>query len=148
MTDYRSRRIKAILIPADERMPIGDLEEHSIGEWLERANIRYMGFVNASSTMNLQFMIDDDGLSRQLAYNVRAHFLCQYPIEHPIVGNIIAVSQDYIDDGMDVVSLLDESAAWVKDPARADELASWRSKPVNREYIRYHRYEWPLPTQD
>jgi hypothetical protein len=145
MTDYRSRRIKAILVPADEHIEIGELQEKSIKEWLEVANIKWMAFLNASSTMNMRMMIDDDGHDRGLPWNPRAQFLCQYPIEHPIVGDVIMLSLAMVGDGMDAVDLVPEAAAWMKDAARAPEYWAWIRDPAIRGYAVRHRRNHPQP---
>jgi hypothetical protein len=143
MTDYRDRRIKAILVPSDEEIQIGELEEKSIREWLEVANITWLSFVNASSTMNMSMMIDDDGLSRGLPWNPRAHFLCGYPTEHPIVGDAIMLSLAHTGEGMDAVDLVPEAAKWLKDPARAEEYKTWLAQPAAQGYFYSHRFAYP-----
>jgi PAS domain-containing protein len=147
MTDYRDRRIKAILVPSDERIEIGELQEKSIREWLEIANIKFLAIVNASSDFNMSMIIDDDGHDRRLPWNPRAHFLCGYPTDHPIVGDAIMVSLDWVDDdGKDVVDLKEEGQAYLADKGkRGEEFAAWLAQPEGRWYFHEHRRRFPQP---
>jgi hypothetical protein len=146
MTDYRDRRIKAILIPSDERMEVGEPQERSIREWLEIANIKWLAVMNASSDFNMAMVIDDDGHDRQLPWNPRAHFLCGYPVDHPIVGDTIMVSLDWIDGGKDVVDLKQEALDYLTDKAaRGEEFRTWLSQPVARGYFHEYRLRFPQP---
>src|SRR5690348_2372250 len=103
MTDYRDRKVKGILVPHDEKIAIGEVEEKSIREWQETCSINWVHIVNAHSKLNLCMVVDDDGYSRQLPWNPRAQFLCGYPLTDPIVGSVFFASLDFVRDGMDLV---------------------------------------------
>ena len=146
MADYRDRRISGIMIPFDERVEIPGPEEHSIREWLEILDIKYFGTVNASSKFNMQGLIDDDGLDRRLPWNPRAHFITGYPVDHPIVGNMLMVSMEFTGEGHDVVSLKQEGIDWLGDKAaRGEEFSTWLRQPVAQGYFHEYRLRFPQP---
>jgi hypothetical protein len=145
MTDYRDRKVKGLLIPADERVEIGEPETRSIREWLKLANIQYMGFVNASSKISLQLVIDEDGLSRNLPWNPRAHYLTSYPVDHPIVGDGFMVSLAMVGMGMDMVDLTPEAHASLKDPTHRERFTTWLSQETAQGYFNQYRRRFPQP---
>lgn len=144
MTDYRDRVIRAVHIPSNEGVEIPPAEERTIGEWMKLANIEWLTFVNMSTTMNMVGMMDDDALRKGLPWNPRAHFLSGYPIDHPILGDWVAASLDWVDDGKDFVSIKPESEAWLLDKGkRGEEYSSWLSQPTARGYFHEYRLRFP-----
>lgn len=145
MTDYRDRKVKALFIPADERMAIGKPETKTIREWLEFANIKYMGFVNASSKIPLSLIIDEDGLQRGLPWNPRAHYLCGYPTDHPVVGNGLMVSMAMVDMGMDAVDLTPEAESVLAEAKQGEQFEAWLRQPMSQGYFHEYRLRFPQP---
>lgn len=148
MTDYRSRLIKAILVPSDEKVQIGKLEEDTIQNWLTRANFDWMGFVHGQlKELGVEFtmIIDDEGHDNRLPWNPRAQFLSGYPLDAPILGDALFVSRDWRDDGYDVVDLIEPAAKWIKNGMRASEFRYWLDAPENRDYNVEYRMKYPQP---
>lgn len=144
MADYRDRKVTGIMIPTNPEIEIPELQEHSIREWLEILDIEWISFINASSEFNMQGMMDDDAIRRRLPWNPRAHFITGYPVDHPILGNMLMGSMDFTDGGHDFVSLKQEGIDWFGDKeARAEEYATWLRQPVAQGYFHEYRLRFP-----
>lgn len=147
MTDYRDRQVRGVLIPCDERIAIGEPETKSIRDWLKAAEIDWMTLIHSASiALNLSLLVDDDGASRRLPWNSRAHFLSGYPITAPILGNAIVVSLDYISDGYETVDIKSEAEAYVMDKdKRAEEHRAWLVNSAHQRYFATYHRQFPQP---
>lgn len=138
MTTYRDREVSGIMIPCDDSIEINpEPVRSSIAQWLEKANIQWMGTLNCP--LGMIGIFDDDGHSRRLPWNARAQFIADYPI----VGNIIIFSQAWVDDGIDIVDLKPEAVKYFNRPELPDEYSVWRDNPRHRHLFATHRFNFP-----
>jgi hypothetical protein len=149
MSDYRDRRLKAMIMPADDAED-WQITTDSIRNLLAAANIDFPERVHGANSRDNGFvmLVDGDGRDRGLRYNPRAHYLSGYPIDHPIVGGVLFCSEDYGDDGMDIQHLTDQAEKWLTGEAPNEVLhtegyTNWLAE--NRHTVAHYTIMHPGP---
>lgn len=139
MTDWRDRVLKALYVPANQAEEFEMLELPLKQLW-EKAGIDWFCSVRGTSGQenNFVMVVDDAGHDKQFAWNPRAQYLSQYPVEHGIVGGALFFSEAMIDDGMDLVNLSTKGHDWLTAESRKHSYLDWRM--ANKWLFARHGY--------
>jgi hypothetical protein len=113
---------------------------------MKKANINFFERVNTQHGHDNHFVmvVDEDGRDRRLPYNPRAQYFSGYPVHAPIVGDALFVSEDWVDDGIEFVSLTDKGLAYLQDPVKQeiDGYPTWRA--AHDAYILEYTMRYPI----
>lgn len=145
MTRYLDRRLKGVIVPSDREQPI-EVMEGPLKELLEKVGWKYFSIVRTPYGRDNDFimLVDEDGQQNDLMYNPRAQYLSGYPLQHPILGNTLFLSERMTDEGGDLFDISSKGQHYTQDPIKwsSDEgFKLWLA--MNKETVEYYRGRWP-----
>lgn len=129
--------LRGFIVSADERIQ-PSIDTDTLPHLLRRAGIDFFEIVrtNILHTHDESVMfVDDDGHQRGLRPNRRAQFLSGYPLEHPIVGDVLFLREVMSYEGADTATLTDLALTrYFTSSATAEDYGQWLDTPLVREY--------------
>lgn len=146
---WRDREMVGILVRA-----VGDADNApktvsgSINSLFLKAGIEFAERVHGQHSRLNDFVmiVDDEGRDKQLPYNALGHYLSGYNIQAPILGDVLFFSEDFTDDGMDIIPLRDRGKQFLLDPKSGGvELSFAQWCRVNIGYISEYYAKYPVP---
>lgn len=137
---------KALIVPADSKEAIREIEA-PLTELCENAGFRWPCIVRTKpgAENNFVMVVNEDGHDLKDPYNPRAQYLSDYPLQSPIVGGAIFLTEVMYPDGADFISLSESGQRYIQDGAKWEKgsfFDQWCF--ANFEYINHWRWTFPL----
>lgn len=148
MTSYLDKVYKAMIVMPDPAIAPERVQD-SLKNLLKKAGFEWLEIVRTLPARENHFVmvVDDEGKSAQKPYNPRAQYLSGYPIQGPILGGAIFLSERMGEDGgADFFDLTETGHNYIEDPDKWGEDGGFKQwLAMNDESVRYYQMRFPLP---
>lgn len=140
---------KGLIVPANPKEAIREMEA-PLADLCRNAGFRWASIVRTKlgSENNFVMVVNEDGHDMRDPYNPRAQYLSGYPLQSPIVGGAIFLTEVMYPDGADFISLSEPGQRYIQDGAKWEKRGffdQWCF--ANFEQINHWRWTFPLSVQ-
>lgn len=143
-------QLTGIIVPSDTNRKIR-VHHGTIQELCKQAGWNYFEIVRTFNGRDHDFvmLVNDDARSEGNPYNPRAQYLSGYPIQSPILGDALFLSEAWIGDGYDCINISAKGQAYIREPSKWAEVSltgnfqTWRI--AMQEPIQFYEGHYPQP---
>lgn len=147
---YLDTVLKAVIIPADPKLDFIE-REVPFRKLLTLAGWKFFEIVRTQygRDHNFVMLVNDDAREAKSPYNPRAQYLSGYPLEAPILGTVLMLTETQGYNGYDMANISDEARRYIQDGAKWEKGAGFDQWcQAFYEPIHFYTKSYPLPREE